>query len=66
MLSGECPDNTGFIQMESASFGRIQSLFFSDLEGKRLASKAEVAGSNPVGCANNRLKNKDIFILPVR
>jgi hypothetical protein len=26
-------------------------LFFNDLMGKRLAPKAEVTGSNPVGCA---------------
>ena len=37
---------------ELASFWRIQPLFFNDLGGNRLAPKAEVTGSNPVGCAN--------------
>jgi hypothetical protein len=36
-----------------ASFGRIRSLSFNDLGGKHLAPKAEVIGSNPVGCAND-------------
>ena len=30
----------------------VQSIFINDLRGKRLAPKAEVTGSNPVGCAN--------------
>lgn len=36
-----------------ASFGLIQSIFFNDLGGNRLAPKAEITGSNPVGCANS-------------
>jgi hypothetical protein len=36
-----------------ASFGRFRSIFFNDLGVKHLAPKAEVTGSNPVGCAND-------------
>ena len=36
-----------------ASFGQVQPIFFNDLGGKHLAPKAEVTGSNPVGCAND-------------
>jgi hypothetical protein len=35
-----------------APFWRLESIFFNDLGGKHLAPKAEVTGSNPVGCAN--------------
>jgi hypothetical protein len=38
---------------ELASFGHIGTIFFNDLGGKHLAPKAEVTGSNPVGCAND-------------
>jgi hypothetical protein len=37
----------------SGTFGLIQQIFFNDLGGKHLAPKAEVTGSNPVGCAND-------------
>ena len=36
-----------------ASFGHVQPIFFNDLGVKHLAPKAEVTGSNPVGCAND-------------
>jgi hypothetical protein len=42
-------------------FGRIESIFFNDLWGKHLAPKAEVTGSNPVGCANDFNGLRDWF-----
>ena len=59
MLVNICPqivrrilDRTGPKWAVLGTFGRIQSIFFNDLGGKHLAPKAEVTGSNPVGCAN--------------
>ena len=54
---GARPENRGFNWEQLASFGLIQSLFFNDLGSKRLAPKAEVTGSNPVGCANYTYKS---------
>jgi hypothetical protein len=55
-----CPQNVrrmrgtfGLKWADLASFGRFQSIFFNDLGVKHLAPKAEVTGSNPVGCAND-------------
>jgi hypothetical protein len=31
----------------------VQPIFINDLGGKCLSPKAEVTGSNPVGCAND-------------
>jgi hypothetical protein len=45
--------NTGREWGKLASFGPIGPIFFNDLRGKNLAPKAEVTGSNPVGCAND-------------
>ena len=60
MLAKICPqivrrilDRTGPKWAVLGTFGRIQSIFFNDLGGKHLAPKAEVTGSNPVGCAND-------------
>ena len=46
-----------------ASFGHVQPIFFNDLGGKHLAPKAEVTGSNPVGCANDFKWSKVILLL---
>jgi hypothetical protein len=46
-----------------ASFGRVRSIFFNDLGGKHLAPKAEVTGSNPVGCAND-FNDLDVYFVP--
>ena len=61
-LSAECPENGGFNWAQLASFGRARPLFFNDLGGKHLAPKAEVTGSNPVGCAKsfNSLKKNPV------
>ena len=56
-MSGECGVHSG-------AFGRIQSIFFNDLRGKHLAPKAEVTGSNPVGCANDFNMLDAIFAVP--
>jgi len=57
-LSGECPENEGFNWAEFASLERIQSLFLNDLERNGLAPKAEVTGSNPVGCTDVSMVGK--------
>jgi hypothetical protein len=36
-----------------APFERIRPIFFNDLRDKHYPPKAEVTGSNPVGCAND-------------
>ena len=53
-LSSEWPQNTGSYGCkwdDLVSFRLIQPIFFNDLRGIQLAPKAEVTGSNPVGCA---------------
>ncbi len=69
--SDTCPQNVrgmratfGHKWDDVVSFRRVRSLFFNDLRGKRLAPKAEVTGSNPVGCANIALKYKDKLFKP--
>jgi hypothetical protein len=66
--SRPCPQNVrrirgsfGLNWADFAPFGRVQPLFFNDLGGKHLAPKAEVTGSNPVGCANHFKYLGDIF-----
>jgi hypothetical protein len=55
-----CPQNVHIIRGSIgqkwdvlASFSHVRPIFFNDLAGKNLAPKAEVTGSNPVGCAND-------------
>ena len=52
--------NIGHKWADLASFGHVQPIFFNDLGGKHLAPKAEVTGSNPVGCAN-LFKDLDVY-----
>ena len=51
--------------MRSWCFVRVRSNKFNNLANKHLAPKAEVTGSNPVGCANKPLKKNSYFVLPV-
>jgi hypothetical protein len=50
--SGLFPDNVVKFLMRSCCFVMFGAIFFKPLTNKHLAPKAEVTGSNPVGCAN--------------
>ena len=53
IASGLFPDNAVMFPMRSWCFVGFGANKFNDLANKRLAPKAEVTGSNPVGCAND-------------
>ena len=52
IASGLFPDNAVTFLMCSWCFVGFGANKFNDLANKRLAPKAEVTGSNPVGCVN--------------
>jgi hypothetical protein len=52
-VSGLFPDNGVVFPICSWGFEGFGANKFNDLDNKHLAPKAEVTGSNPVGCAND-------------
>ena len=51
IASGLFPDNAVMFPMRSWCFVWVRANKYNDLADKCLAPKAEVTGSNPVGCA---------------